>query len=316
MAISGTQQHQDTTTSGGSRFSAATVAQVAALGLIWGFTFLFIKVSVEGLSPLWLVSVRTLSGFVVLLVALRLRRIELPRDRVMWLHIAFLAVPANVIPWGMVAWAQHGVTSAMTAVLYSLIPLMTLVIAAAISLEQFNGRKLIGLILASAGTAVAVGFDSGAPGSTSAVAAVLAACALLAAGAVYAKRHVTPRVPALTMATIQLGIAFLVSTPLALAADGPPEWDRLTPSVLGASLTLGVVGTGLAFLLYYLLIERVGATNATMITYITPVIGIIAGGVILDEPIEATLLAGGAGIILGIWIAQGGRRAAAGAVPV
>jgi drug/metabolite transporter (DMT)-like permease len=117
------------------------------------------------------------------------------------------------------------------------------------------------------------------------------------------------------MATIQLGIAFLVSTPLALVADGPPEWDRLTPSVLAASMTLGTIGTGLAFLLYYLLIERVGATNATMITYITPVIGIIAGGVFLDEPIEATLLAGGAGIILGIWVAQGGRRSA-GTVPV
>jgi drug/metabolite transporter (DMT)-like permease len=310
MAISGSQQQKGMTTSGSSRFSAATVAQVSALGLIWGFTFLFIKVSVEGLSPLWLVSVRTLSGLVVLLVALRLRRIELPQTRVMWLHIAFLAVPANVIPWGMVAWAQFGVTSAMTAVLYSLIPLMTLVIAAAISLEQFTGRKLIGLILASAGTAVAVGFDSSGAGSIGAVVAVLVACALLAAGAVYAKRYVTPRVPALPMATIQLGIAFLVSTPLALVADGPPEWDRLTPSVLAASLTLGAIGTGLAFLLYYLLIERVGATNATMITYITPVIGIIAGGVFLDEPIEATLLAGGAGIILGIWVAQGGRRTA------
>jgi len=304
------------TASGGSRFSAATVAQVSALGLIWGFTFLFIKVSVEGLSPLWLVSVRTLSGLVVLLVALRLRRVEIPRDRMTWLHISFLAVPANVIPWGMVAWAQHGVTSAMTAVLYSLIPLMTLVIAVAISLEQFTGRKLIGLILASVGTAVAVGFDGDSPGTTSAVAAVLVACALLAAGAVYAKRYLTPSVPALAMATIQLGIAFLVSTPLALVADGLPQWDRLTPSVVAASLTLGAIGTGLAFLLYYLLIERVGATNATMITYITPVIGIIAGGVFLDEPIEATLLVGGAGIILGIWVAQGGRRSAAGTVPV
>ncbi len=303
------------TASDSSRFSAATVAQVSALGLIWGFTFLFIKVSVEGLSPLWLVSVRTLSGLVVLLVALRLRRIRLPRYGVMWLHIAFLAVPGNVIPWGMVAWAQHGVSSAMTAVLYSLIPLMTLVIAAAISLEHFTGRKLVGLILASAGTAVAVGFDLGTPGATSAVAAVLGACALLAAGAVYAKSYVTPHVPTLPMVTIQLGIAYLVSTPLALVADGPPEWDQLTPSVLAASLTLGAIGTGLAFLLYYLLIERVGATNATMITYITPVIGIIAGGVFLNEPIEATLLAGGAGIIIGIWVAQGGRRAAVGTAP-
>jgi drug/metabolite transporter (DMT)-like permease len=68
------------------------------------------------------------------------------------------------------------------------------------------------------------------------------------------------------------------------------------------------VGTGLAFVLYYLLIDRVGATNATMITYITPVIGIIAGGVLLDEPIPPSLLAGAAAIVVGIWVAQTVRR--------
>jgi drug/metabolite transporter (DMT)-like permease len=299
----------------GTRTSVATVAQISALGLIWGFTFLFIKVSMEGLTPLWLVSVRTLSGLVVLLIALRLRRIGLPRCSRTWLHIAFLAVPGNVIPWGMVAWAQYGVTSAMTAVLYSLIPLVTLVIAAATSLERFTVPKVLGLILASVGTAIVVGFDLGSPGTAGAVTAILAACALLAAAAVYAKKFVTPYVRALPMATVQLGIAFLVSTPLALVADGPPEWDRLTPAVLAASLILGSVGTGFAFLLYYLLIENVGATNATMITYITPVIGIVAGWLYLDEPIGPSLLVGGAGIILGIWITQIGKRSSVEGVP-
>jgi drug/metabolite transporter (DMT)-like permease len=99
-------------------------------------------------------------------------------------------------------------------------------------------------------------------------------------------------------------MAFLVSTILALAADGLPEWDLITPQVLGASLTLGAVGTGVAFLIYYTLIKNIGATNATMITYITPMIGVIAGGLILDEPITASLLLGGAAIVLGVWISQ------------
>ena len=291
-----------------SQFSATNVAQIAALGLIWGFTFLFIKVSVEGLTPLWLVSFRTLSGFVVLAVVVWARKVPLPRGRSTWWHLAFLALPANVIPWTMVAWAQRGVTSAMTAVLYSLIPMMTLIVAVAISLEVFSLRKLAGLVLASIGTVLAVGYDLDTPGTPSAVAAVLVACAFLAAGAVYAKRFVTPHVAALPMAAAQIGVAGLISTPLALIADGLPEWDLLTPAVLGASLTLGAVGTGLAFVLYYLLIDRVGATNATMITYITPVIGIIAGGVLLDEPIPPSLLAGAAAIVVGIWVAQTVRR--------
>lgn len=302
-------------TSRRSQFSGTNVAQIAALGLIWGFTFLFIKVSVEGLTPLWLVSIRTLSGFVVLAIVVGVRRAPLPRSRSTWLHLGFLALPANVIPWTMVAWAQQGVTSAMTAVLYSLIPLMTLVIAVAISLEVFTLRKLVGLVMASIGTVLAVGYDLETPGTASAVIAVLVACALLAAGAVYAKRYVTPRVAALPMAAAQIGVAGLVSTPLAFFVDGLPEWDLLTPAVLGASLTLGAVGTGLAFVLYYLLIERVGATNATMITYITPVIGIIAGGVLLDEPIPPSLLVGAAAIGVGIWVAQSVRRESVDVLP-
>lgn len=226
----------------------------------------------------------------------------------MWLHIAFLAIPANVAPWAMVAWAQRGVTSAMTAVLYSLIPLMTLLISAAISIETLTARKVLGLALASAGTAVTVGFQPGDQGSAWPITVVLLACALLAAGAVYAKRFVTPYVPALPMVTIQLAMAFIVSTGLALGADGPPQWDQLTTSVLAASVTLGAVGTGLAFLMYYTLIERIGATNATMITYMTPVIGVLAGGLILDEPITVSLLAGGGAIVIGVWIAQSMRR--------
>jgi drug/metabolite transporter (DMT)-like permease len=286
----------------------SNVALIASLGLIWGFTFLFIKVSVEGLSPLWLVSVRTLSGLLVLVVALLVRRVPLPRGKTLWLHIAFLAVPANVAPWALVAWAQQEVTSAMTAVLYSLIPLMTLLIAASLTIESLTMRKTAGLVLASGGTAVIVGFQGDNAGNVGMVLVILFACALLAAGAVYAKRFVTSRVTALPMVTIQLAMAFLVSTPLALIADGPPQWGQLTAAVLGASLTLGAVGTGLAFLIYYTLIERVGATNATMITYITPIIGVLAGGLILDEPVTTSLLVGGVAIVFGVWIAQSARR--------
>jgi drug/metabolite transporter (DMT)-like permease len=244
----------------------------------------------------------------VLTVAVVVRRIPLPRGKVMWLHIAFLAVPGNVVPWTLVAWAQRGVTSAMTAVLYSLIPLMTLIISAILSIERLSMRKTLGLLLASVGTAVIVGFQPGGGGNVGPIVVVLAGCALLGSGAVYAKKFVTARVPALPMVTIQLAIAFLVSTMLALLADGPLQWDRLTAPVLGASLTLGAVGTGLAFLIYYTLIANIGATNATMVTYITPVIGVIAGGLILDESITASLLVGGAAIVLGVWFAQTVRR--------
>ena len=216
------------------------------------------------------------------------------------------------MPWALVAWAQRGVTSAMTAVLYSLIPLMTLLISAAFAIERLTARRVIGLMLASVGTAVIVGFEPGVQDSAVPIFVVLFACLLLGSGAVYAKKFVTAQVAALPMVTVQLAVAFVVSTVLALLSDGAPRWDQLTPAVLGASLTLGAVGTGLAFLIYYTLIENIGATNATMITYITPVIGVLAGGLILGEPITLSLLLGGGTIVLGVWFAQSVRRASLG----
>ena len=236
------------------------------------------------------------------------RRVSLPRGRSIWLHVAFLAVVANVIPWALVAWAQRGVTSALTAVLYSLIPLMTLLISAALSVEILTFRRIAGMITASIGTLVIVGFEPTLSQSAVPVFAVLVACSLLASGAVYAKRFVTARVAALPMVTLQLAMAFLVSAPLALLFDGAPRWEQLTPAVLGASLTLGAVGTGLAFLMYYILIENIGATNTMMISYVIPIIGVVAGGVILSEPITASLLTGGAAIVAGVWLSQGARQ--------
>lgn len=286
------------------KFTFGDAAVLMLLAGLWGFTFLFIEIALEGLTPLWLVACRTLAGAAVLLVVVRVRRLVLPRRLTMWVHLLVLAVPSNVVPWTLVAWAQQTIPSGLTAILYSLIPVTTFLIAAVAGMERFTVRKIIGLLTAVVGTIVVIGEDAGMPGRTQASLAVVAAVACLAGGAVYAKRYVSPHIRPLPMAAGQISLAFLASAAAALLFAPFPTAAALTPGVVASVTTLGVLGTGLAFMLYYRLIDRVGATNATLVTYLTPVIGLLAGWLVLQERVGASLLAGAAIIIVGMWYSQ------------
>jgi len=250
------------------------------------------------------VAARTFSGFLVLAGAASVRRPSLPRTADMWLHIAVVAVIGNVAPWAMVAWAQRSITSSLTAVLYSLIPMITLILSTVVGAERITARRVAGLLVGLAGSVVVIGWDADVRANLTAVTAVLAACVLLSAGAVYAGRFLTSRVKPLPMVTMQLGIACVTSTAVALVVDGSPVWELLTTRVVAAAVALGALGTGVAFLLYYGLIGSVGATNASLVTYLIPVVGVGAGWAILGERVSSTLLMGCAVIISGVWITQ------------
>ena len=270
-----------------------------------GIRLLLIRTAVQGMTPLWLVSGRTLAGFVVLLVVQQARHVALPRDARTWFHLAFLAVPGNVVPWTLVAWAQQTITSSMTAILYALLPVVTLVISLAIAAEPFSLRKTAGILVAVAGSVFVVQTDvHTVPNEGAAITAVVVAVVLLASGAVYAKRFVTPVLPALPMATGQIGIAWLASTASAAALDGWPRLEGLTVPVVASVLALGALGTGVAFVLYYALIGRVGATNATLVTYLIPVVAVLAGWLILREPVRPLMVLGCTVTLAGVWFSQ------------
>lgn len=290
-----------------STFTLADAGLFAALSAAWGLSFLFIKVAVGALSPLWVVACRTVIGAVVLLVIMRLRGRRLPTGGPIWGHLLVLATIGNAIPWAMVAAAQRAIPSGMAAVVNSLVPLSTLVIAAVVGLERMSVRRTVGLALAVLGTVIVVSGELGAPGAPAAVVVLAGATLLYGASAVYAKRHVSGRHPPLAVAAGQVLLAALVSVPIAWVVGPMPAWSALDGAVIGSVLMLGAAGTGLAFLLFYLLIERVGATNATMVTYVIPVVGVTAGWLVLDERVGLELLLGAAAILVGVWLAQRAR---------
>jgi drug/metabolite transporter (DMT)-like permease len=293
-----------------STFAPRDVAVLASLAAMWGLSFLFIKVAVEVVSPLWIVAARCAIGAVILLALLRVRGTALPRGRRIWIDLTILAALGNAVPWALMAWSTQFLPSGLVAVINALAPTSTLVIAILAGLEAASLRRAIGLAIALGGTTLAVSSSLGTPGTLLAVLMVVLATVCYGFGSVYAKQRVSGTHPPLAIATGQVLMAAAMSVPVAAATSPFPVVADVTPAMWGSLLALGVFGTGLAFRAFYTLIASVGATNTVMVTYLIPVVALIAGALVLGEPITVAVVAGTALTIGGIWLAQRQRSPA------
>lgn len=297
-----------------STFAPRDVAVLASLAAMWGLSFLFIKVAVDVVAPLWIVAARCAVGAIILAVLLRARGAKLPAGRRIWIDLTILAALGNAVPWALMAWATQYLPSGLVAVVNALAPTSTLVIAIAAGLEAASLRRAVGLVIALGGTALAVSSNLGAPGTTLAVLLVVLATVCYGFGSVYAKQRVSGAYPPLAIATGQVLMAAVLSIPVAAVTSPFPVIADITPAIWGSLLALGVFGTGLAFRAFYTLIASVGATNTVMVTYLIPVVALVAGAVVLGESITFVVVAGTALTIGGIWLAQRERSAAPPAV--
>src|SRR5687768_10878885 len=190
------------------------------LAFIWGWSFLFIKVAVEGLSPPTVAFARVGLGAVVLLLTLRTTGRSFPRDRELWRHFVIAAVFGNALPFTLLAWGQERITSALTSVLNASTPLFTAVIAALALRDRLRPLQAAGLLLGFLGVAVAAGLgaadlaDSSVTGSLAAVAAGL----FYGIAFVYMRHHLTGIEPTVAAAG-QLLVATLLLLPFAAATS-------------------------------------------------------------------------------------------------
>lgn len=285
-----------------STFATTDVALILGLALMWGVSFLFIKVAVTDVGPAWVVAGRTSIGAATLAVILFARGRRYPTGLDTWRHLVVLGLLSNMLPWLLLAWAEQTVSSGLTAVLNALTPSMTLVVAVAIGLERLTTPRVLGLLLALGGTTMAVWQELGADGGLGPILAIALATVLYGIGAVYAKRTVSGRFGPLQLAAGQVLVSAAVMTTGALLFDGMPQ--GLEADSAGSLLGLGALGTGLAFLVFYRLLDSVGATSATLVTYLIPVVGLVAGAVVLNENFGPNVIAGLIVIVAGIWLAQ------------
>ena len=288
--------------------------RLLVLAFIWGWSFLFIKVAVEGLTPSTVAWARITLGALVLYAFLRQRRVALPTDRLMLRHFAVMAVVGTAMPFTMLAWGEQRISSALTAVLNASTPLFTALFAASLGQERLRRGQLGGLAIGVVGVAVAAGLG----GSDLEGSSVVGSLAAIGAGAcyglsiTYARRHLSD-VPPLVSATGQLVMGAVLLAPVALGTSVASGLS-LSPTRVLAIALLGSIGTGFAFLLHYANIAEMGATKASLVTYLVPVVAVVVGILALDETFEWRLPVGGALTVAGI-AAVTSRRGAAAAEP-
>lgn len=301
---------------GGRRIALTYVA----LALVWGSSFLFIKVALEGLGPGQVALARTVLGAAALVVVALVTRRPWPRGRAAWGHLAVIALLLCVLPFLGFAWAGQHLASGLSSIFNATTPLMTAGAAAAfLPAERLTRRQSAGLVVGILGVVVVVGpwtyldeLATSAP--LAAVLACLGATTCYGLGMTYLRRFVTPlRLPAETVAAGQVGIAALVMLALSPAvARGPVE---LSTSVVLSVVLLGVLGTGLAYVGNTQVVAAWGAQRASTVTYLTPLVGVALGMAVLGERLAWHEPVGGVLVVVGVVVAQGTLRRASRPAP-
>jgi drug/metabolite transporter (DMT)-like permease len=274
----------------------------ALLGFFWGSSYLFIKIGVEdGLTPFTLITFRLLIGFLLLLSVVLVARERIPPFGRIYGHLFVMGAINIAIPFSLITWAEQSVDSSVAAILNAAVPLFVLVIAAIfLKDERLTANRVVGLVVGFVGVAVLVGFDPSdlASGNLTGEIALIGSTISYACGAVYARRNIhglRPMIPAI----FQVGFGLLIVSVLAFAFENPLA-TQFTSASLFSVIWLGLLGSGLAYLVFFRLLGRWGATRTSMVAYLLPMYGIVLGALVLNEPVDGRLVLGTALIIGGV----------------
>ena len=281
------------------------------LGAIWGSSFLFIKVGVSQLHPVYVALGRVASGAVALVLILILTRTSLPRNLRTWGHNAVVAVVGVAAPFTLFGYGEQRVSSILAGLWNSITPLVVLPLAVIVfRTEKMTVRRVIGLIFGVIGALIILGVWHGTGGSSlTGQLLCLAAASCYGIAIPYTQKFLSHRPESgLAMSGAQLIVASVVLALVAPLMGAPvPRLGELSWQVIGSVLTLGAVGTGIAFVIHLRNIRMVGATTASMVTYIIPIFATAIGAVVLGERIAWYQPIGAAAVLLGVAIAQGVR---------
>lgn len=282
-----------------------------ALGFMWGSSYLFIKLAVDSFGTFTLVALRLLIGAAFLWAVVRASRTPLPRDRRAYMHLVVMSIVNITIPFALITWAEQSVDSALAAILNSTVPLMVIVIAPLfLPDEPIRVNGLLGLAIGFAGVVLIVSPGlMGASATAAGQLALLGSSLAYAIGNVYARKNVRG-LPPMIPAVFQVTFALITVGLIALLLERPWETSRPDLEAWFSVIWLGILGSGMAYLAYFRLLSRWGATRTSLVAYVLPIVGIVLGFLVLQEPIDVTLIAGTALVIAGVALVNGrwGRR--------
>lgn len=276
---------------------------LGSLALIWGAAFMFISMAVSEVPPLTYVWLRLTIATAAMWAFLWWRKESAGLPRGVWASMLVLALFNNVVPFILFGWGQTQIASGLAAILNTTTPIWGVIVAHLFtSDERMTGPKVAGVALGVAGVTVMIGpalLESLGNNVLAQIACVTAALCYALAG-VWARRFRKMGLPPVTVTTGQLTVGALIMLPLALLVDQP--WNAALPSLkaIGAITALAVVCSAFAYILYFRLIDRAGATNALLVTLLVPPVAILLGVLFLGEVLHARDFAGLGLIALGL----------------
>jgi drug/metabolite transporter (DMT)-like permease len=276
-----------------------------ALGIVWGCSFIFIKLGLEFLTPIGVAFGRVSLGAITLVLWARFKGIALPTGRIMWLHLWVVALLLNVIPGFLFAYAETEVTSILAGIINAVTPLMTLLaIMVAFREEKPKSYQVVGLLTGFLGVLTVLGAWQGlGENPIGAVIALLCAVACYGVSFPYSRKFVLPKkLQAESLVAGQLIMGALTLLPLYLI-DGIAK-DNYTVGPVMAMLALGILGSGFAYIWNFKIMEAAGSAIASTVTYVTPLVAVIVGIIFLGEGVTWYEPVGGLIVLLGAAISQ------------
>lgn len=278
-----------------------------ALSLAWGSSFLFIKVGLDGLSPNQVVLSRIVLGGLTLAAIMVVTKRRWPRDLRVWGHLTVVGLLYCVIPFTLYAWAEQFISSGLASIYNATTPIMTLLLTPLVLSSQRLGRfQVVGLLIGIVGVTVLVApwqFIGNPQGGLAANLACLAAPICYGFAGLYMRRFVTGLpYDTVTIAAVQLATASAIVLLLSPITAMTPV--ALSPTIVLCMIALGAIGTGLAYTWNTRIIREWGPARASTVTYITPVIGVFLGVLLLGETLHWYEPLGGVIIVLGILASQ------------
>ncbi|MCV2890022.1 DMT family transporter [Ruegeria aquimaris] len=289
--------------------SARAWAELLLLGLIWGASFLSIRIALDELPVLTTVLHRTFWAALLLWVVVLIGRIPLPRDPRIWAAFLVMGALNNVVPFVLMAWAQQHIESGLTSILNGTTAIFGVLVATLVfSDERLTKRRLAGVTLGFLGVATTIGLGHLAQFSLRSTAqlAVLAGTLSYALASAWARLRLGHLPPQLAAAGMLTGSTLLL-LPLTLLVDGPPQFD-LQPRTWAAVGYYSLVATAGAYMLYYRVLAMAGASNLMLVTLVIPPVAIILGALVRHEALSANTYAGFALLALGLIVLNRPRR--------
>jgi drug/metabolite transporter (DMT)-like permease len=277
-----------------------------ALGIVWGCSFIFIKLGLEFLTPFGVAFGRCALGALALLIYSRMKKISLVRDRRMLGHLWVVSLLLNVIPGILFALAETEVTSILAGIINAVTPLMTLIAIILVSRNEPPTKpQVIGLLIGFLGVLTVLGAWNGlGTNPLWAILVLLAAVTCYGFSFPYSRRFILPaNLSPESMATAQVSLGALTLLPLFIFDGVNGDECRIGPVV--AMVALGVFGSGFAYIWNFTIMRAAGSAIASSVTYVTPVVAVMVGLIFLQEKLHWYEPVGAIVVLLGAAIAQG-----------